>query len=151
MRLPGRFVAFAALLVGLLSVAAAQHGHPLVGTWSGYWGPNDEERNRVLLLLEYDGERIGGIINPGPNPVPITSALLDAPLDGRGRSCRMGRIEAASGAYPRTPTVTLNTELEYRIEIAAGSKIFVTSPSERSISGEWVQGDVVGDFSVTLN
>ena len=31
----------------------------------------------MLLLLEYDGERIGGIINPGPNPVPITNATLE--------------------------------------------------------------------------
>ena len=74
-----RIVFVAALLVGFPGAAVGQHGHPLVGTWSGYWGPNAEERNRVLLLLEYDGERIGGIINPGPNPVPITNASLDAP------------------------------------------------------------------------
>ena len=54
MYMPVRFATVTALLVGSLGVAIAQHGHPLVGTWSGYWGPYEEERNRVLLLLEYD-------------------------------------------------------------------------------------------------
>lgn len=129
-----RIAAVAALLVGLQGLVLAQHGHPLVGTWSGYWGTDAEERNRVLLLLEYDGENIGGIINPGRNAVPITSASLDAPtwtvvLEGSG--------EDADGN-------TVNYRIEGRIEN-------VTSPEERSLSGEWVQGDVVGEFSVTLN
>ena len=134
MHMLGRCVAVSALLVCLHGVAAAQHGHPLVGTWSGYWGPNAEERNRVLLLLEYDGERIGGIINPGPNPVPISNATLDAPT---WTVVLEGSREDADG----------NT-IVYRIE---GRIENVTSPSERSMSGEWVQGNVVGDFSVTLN
>ena len=75
---PAGTIAVTALLAGLQGLALAQHGHPLVGTWSGYWGTNAEERNRVLLLLDYDGDTIGGIINPGPNPVPITSATLEA-------------------------------------------------------------------------
>ena len=134
MHMPAGIVAVTALLVVLTGAAVAQHGHPLVGTWSGYWGPNEAERNRVLLLLEYDGERIGGIINPGPNPVPIMDATLE----------------------PSTWTVVLEgsredsdgNTVEYRIE---GRIENVTSPVERSISGEWFQGGVTGDFSVTLN
>ena len=134
MHMPSGIVAVTALLIGLPGAAVAQHGHPLVGTWSGYWGPNEAQRNRVLLLLEYDGERIGGIINPGPNPVPITNATLE----------------------PSTWTVVLEgsredsdgNTVEYRIE---GRIENVTSPVERSMSGEWSQGGVTGDFSVTLN
>ena len=131
---PAGIVAVTALLIGLHGLALAQHGHPLVGTWSGYWGPNAEERNRVLLLLEYDGDTIGGVINPGPNPVPITSASLEAStwtvvLEG-------SRVDDDG-----------NT-VEYRIE---GRIENVTSPVERSLSGDWSQGGVTGDFSVTLN
>ena len=129
-----RIAAVTALLAGLQGLALAQHGHPLVGTWSGYWGTNAEERNRVLLLLEYDGENIGGIINPGRNAVPITSASLDAP---NWTVVLEGSREDADGNM-------VNYRIEGRIEN-------VTSPAERSLSGEWVQGDVVGDFSVTLN
>lgn len=134
MRMTAGIVAITALLVGLQGLALAQHGHPLVGTWSGYWGPNAEERNRVLLLLEYDGENIGGIINPGPNPAPITSASLEA---STWTVVLVGSREDEDG----------NT-VEYRIE---GRIENVTSPDERSISGEWAQGGVAGDFSVTLN
>ena len=88
----------------------------------------------MLLLLEYDGDTIGGIINPGPNPVPITSASLEA---STWTVVLEGSREDENG----------NT-VEYRIE---GRIENVTSPVERSISGDWSQGGVTGDFSVTLN
>ena len=51
--------------LALSSLAAlAQHGHPLVGTWSGYW-QTETDRHRVLLLLEYDGEAITGTWTEG--------------------------------------------------------------------------------------
>jgi len=128
----------ATVLAAVLVVASlpvpAQHGHPLVGTWSGDWGPSPERRNRVLLLLEYDGEAVTGVINPGPDPVPLTSASLD----------------------PATWTVVLrgvrpNPEgnvVEYVIE---GKIENVTSPTQRTITGMWTQGGTQGDFRVTLN
>ena len=127
------------LVVSLLALSApartlAQHGHPLVGTWSGYWGENAEQRNRVLLLIEYDGQRLSGIINPGRSPVPITEASLD----------------------PDTWTVTLEGDrqdadgkvVHYRIE---GTIENVTSPVERAITGSWTEGTDQGEFLVTLN
>lgn len=127
------------LAVSLMTLSApartlAQHGHPLVGTWSGYWGQNAEQRNRVLLLIEYDGQRISGVINPGRSPVPITDASLD----------------------PETWTVTLEgdrqnadgTVVHYRIE---GTIENVTSPVERAITGSWTEGADRGEFLVTLN
>ena len=127
------------LVVSLLALSAparalAQHGHPLVGTWSGYWGENAEQRNRVLLLIEYDGQRLSGIINPGRSPVPITEASLD----------------------PDTWTVTLEGDrqdadgkvVHYRIE---GTIENVTSPVERAIAGSWTEGTAQGEFLVTLN
>ncbi len=127
------------LTVSLIALSApartlAQHGHPLVGTWSGYWEKNTEQHNRVLILLEYDGDKISGIINPGPSPALITRASLD----------------------PETWTVTLEGErqdtdgtvVHYLIE---GKIENVTSPDERAITGSWAEGADLGEFLVTLN
>ena len=116
------------------AVALAQHGHPLVGTWSGDWGVTAENRNRVLLLLEYDGNEVTGIINPGPNPVVLTSATLD----------------------PSTWTVSLaatgedaeGNPVAYSIE---GKIENLGSTTQRTIVGTWIEGETRGDFRVTLN
>lgn len=59
--------------------ALAQEGHPFDGTWRGTLSDASGESQRVLLILKYDGAAIGGMINPGPNSVPLDSAELDAP------------------------------------------------------------------------
>ena len=128
--------AFVASLV-LLAVhgpTLAQQGHPLVGTWSGYWEADSDQRHRILLLLDYDGQSITGVINPGPNPVPLTRATLD----------------------PDTWTVMLEGDrrdadgnvIHYVIE---GQIENLTSTTQRAIAGTWTQDDTRGNFRVTLN
>jgi hypothetical protein len=125
---------------GLLSCLAlaipllAQTGHPLKGSWSGDWGPTPDHRNRVLLLLDWDGNEITGVINPGPNPVPITSAELDVDTwtvtleaDARGRGGE-----------------TVHYVIEGKVENLG-------SWTNRTISGTWRHGNETGDFKVTLN
>ena len=56
---------------------AAQEGHPLSGTWGGDWRPAGGERTRVTLVMTWDGKTIGGLVNPGPNAVPLTSVVVD--------------------------------------------------------------------------
>jgi len=122
------------MIFGAQESVVAQQGHPLVGSWSGYWGPNAEQSHRVLLLLQYDGDEITGVINPGPNSAPLTEASLD----------------------PSTWTVILEADgrdgegnvVHYRVE---GMIENLTSPTERAIVGTWVQGAMQGDFRVTLN
>ena len=112
----------------------AQQGHPLVGTWSGYWGETPDDKHRVLLLLDYEGDEISGVINPGPNPAPLTNATLD----------------------PKTWTVRLEGSrqdddgnvIRYLI---VGRIENVTSSVERSITGTWIEGDASGDFQVVMN
>jgi hypothetical protein len=66
------------LLLALSALTAftfAQEGHPLVGTWSGDWGPTPTHRNQVTIVMNWDGKNINGIINPGPDVIPMKVAL----------------------------------------------------------------------------
>lgn len=69
------------IAAGIVSVPAvfAQEGHPFDGTWRGSMQNEAGESRRVLLIMDYDGEEIVGMINPGPNSIPIQNAELDAP------------------------------------------------------------------------
>ena len=69
----------AVMLVGMAIAlpAAAQVGHPLKGSWSGYWGPNDKDQRRILLLLDWKNRTLSGVVNPGPKAVPIEHADMN--------------------------------------------------------------------------
>jgi hypothetical protein len=55
----------------------AQEGYPLDGTWRGEWGPANEGTH-VVVVMDWDGERINGLINPGRNSIEFDRAELDA-------------------------------------------------------------------------
>lgn len=66
-----------ALWVAFTAPASAQEGHPLKGSWLGTWGPSEDHTNVVIVILEWDGESITGMINPGTDNIPIENATLD--------------------------------------------------------------------------
>jgi len=123
-------------LVACVAVALplfSQAGHPLKGSWSGDWGPSATHRNRVLLLMDWDGNELTGTINPGPNAIPIDTAELD----------------------PSTWTVTIEAMVPYRgaptLYSMEGTVENLGSWTNRTITGTWSHGDTNGDFIVTLN
>ena len=67
----------AALLAAVAIPALAQVGHPAKGSWIGYWGTSEADRNRMLLLLDWENQQIVGTINPGRNAVPVGKADID--------------------------------------------------------------------------
>ena len=67
------FALIALVCTGLL----AQEGHPMKGTWHGTWGPNDKERTSVTLVLDWDGDNVTGIMNPGLRTSKVENATLD--------------------------------------------------------------------------
>jgi hypothetical protein len=69
----------AALALGLLLAggALAQEGHPLKGSWIGEWMGNTVHGDNVLLVLDWDGKAVTGMINPGTDNIPLTKASLD--------------------------------------------------------------------------
>jgi hypothetical protein len=68
-------VACSLLWVG--GFAAAQEGHPLKGSWLGEWSGNKTHGDNILLILDWDGKAITGMINPGTDDIPLTKASLD--------------------------------------------------------------------------
>jgi hypothetical protein len=123
------------LLIALLMAAPAlaQFGHPLKGTWSGDWGPTNDNRTRVLLELHWDGKAITGLINPGPKAVTLQKVTLDPAtwgvhLEAEGKD--------ASGQSVR-----------YVID----GKLENIGVYQRFITGTWTEGAVKGTFKVVRN
>lgn len=67
----------ALLAVALVAPMIAQEGHPLRGSWIGVWQSNAQHGDDVLVVLDWDGERISGIINPGTDNMEIGQATLN--------------------------------------------------------------------------
>jgi hypothetical protein len=121
-----------ATVVACLTVAAtlsAQFGHPLTGSWSGDWGTTKDQRNRVLLDIQWDGKALRGTLNGAPltvatvNPETWTVRFEADTKDASGNAVRSvldGKLENL-GAY------------------------------QRFITGTWTQGSTKGDFKVTRN
>src|SRR5262245_49182525 len=69
--------AYAGFGVVAISPAAAQEGHPLKGSWLGTWEGNEALGNELILILDWDGKDITGMINPGTDNIPISKATLE--------------------------------------------------------------------------
>jgi hypothetical protein len=120
------FSGLAVIAVAVFFVTAqAQEGHPLKGSWIGQWEGNSTHGNSVLLVLDWDGQRISGIINPGTQNIPIGNATLDP-------DNWTVRIEASAD------------NVRYVIE----GQIENLALSHRSISGTWRNERGNGAFEV---
>jgi hypothetical protein len=122
------------LLLGLAAAPAlAQFGHPLKGSWSGDWGPTKENRTRILLEMNWDGKEISGVINPGPNAVPLQKATLDP-------SNWNVHLEAEGKTAAGQP-------VRYVID----GKLQNIGAYQRFITGTWTEGSKKGDFKIVRN
>ena len=118
----------------LATAALAQVGHPAKGSWSGYWGTSDASKKRILLVLDWRDQKITGVINPGPNQVPIDKADLNV-------DTWTLRLEAAmpTSGGGKAPFVT------------TGKLTNLGSWTTRTYSGTYTLGTETGKFTVTLN
>jgi hypothetical protein len=122
---------FCVLFILLGFAAFAQQGHPLTGTWSGDWGASPAERTAVTLVLNWDGQKVTGIINPGPDSIPLSGVYLDVAnwtvrFEGEGKD---------SSGKPA--------------HIVAEGKLEDIASYHRTIKGTWQQGSAKGDFRLT--
>lgn len=118
------------VVLALIAVSAtAQEGHPLKGSWIGEWESNEAHGESVLLVLDWDGESITGIINPGTDDIEIDGATLD-PSDWSVR------IEADAQADGETLSYVIEGHIE-DLEL----------PS-RTIVGTWRHDNGRGAFEV---
>ena len=121
------------LFVSLFAVKAAfaQEGHPLKGSWIGDWGPNPNDRNQITLVMDWDGQRVSGILNPGPGAIPIQKASLEP----KGW---LVHFEAdAKNPAGRAVHYVVDGHIEN------------LGLYNRSIVGTWSHDNVKGDFKIT--
>ena len=111
--------------------AVAQEGHPIKGSWLGTWESNDVHGEFVLVVMDWDGENITGIINPGTDNIEITSATLNP--DGWVVQIEATDEDAEGGA--------VHYEIEGRIENL--------ELPDRSIVGTWKSEHGSGDFGIS--
>jgi hypothetical protein len=71
-------VAFICVICTFANAALAQEGHPYEGTWRGTIGEGADAQP-VVMIIDYDGEQLNGMINPGRNSYRFENATHDAP------------------------------------------------------------------------
>jgi hypothetical protein len=69
-------VLLAAWLLAAAALANAQEGFPLDGTWRGEREAAGAAPSTIVMVLQWDGQKLSGVINPGPKAIPIADAQL---------------------------------------------------------------------------
>jgi hypothetical protein len=105
--------------------ANAQEGFPLKGSWIGSWGPSKTHSDDLLMVINWDGKAITGMINPGTDNIPIKSASLTPE----------GWVVKIEGAAK---------DISYSFE----GKIDDLAMHNRSISGTWKSPKETGKFKI---
>ena len=119
---------------GVALPAASQVGHPAKGSWIGYWGPNDDELNRILLVLDWENREIVGVINPGRNSVEVTRTEIDYDTWTLTFEADMPLKNGGTAQY-----------------VATGQLQNLGSWVNRRYTGTYRHGDETGTFSLALN
>ena len=125
------------VVIALAAPIAAQEGHPLTGTWYGEYEVGKQKRD-LTIIMKWDGKQTTGTMNPGPNAVPITSAMMDITP---GKPAPEGR-DSTQGIPPT-----------FKVRIEAGGQVFdgtLQNPvaGNRRITGTWSRGAERGTFQL---
>ena len=123
-------VSFLALIVSCPSLYA-QEGHPLVGSWHGDRGTNAKARTDVTLIMDYDGEKITGVVNPGFEQ----HELQNARLTPKGWLVHFEFDDKGASGKP--------------VRCIVDGKIDKLGSDQRTLTGTWVCGSVKQDFKLT--
>ena len=115
-------------LLILSALAFAQEGHPLRGTWHGNWGPTPQDRTDVTLVMDWDGDTVTGILNPGLRATPLQKAVLKA---------ETLEVHFEADVKDRSGAV---------VHAVVDAKIDDVTNARRALIGTWTQGALKGDF-----
>jgi hypothetical protein len=147
------FLAMAAVF-SVCVFAIAQEGHPLTGTWYGDFGMTAAQRNDLTVIMKWDGANTTGMVNPGPNAVPLKVAKLDVKLGTPGQrgTPAQGGNPAVPAIAPTPPVFSVHFEADAKNK-AGGMDHFVFDgklenpvAGNRTIVGTWTCGNTRGDF-----
>ena len=103
----------------------AQEGFPLKGSWIGTWGPSKQHSDDLLMILNWDGKAISGMINPGTDNISIKTATL-----------------TPEGWVVRIEAVAKNATYTFE------GKIDDLPMHNRSVSGTWKSATETGKFKM---
>jgi len=135
-----RTLVLAAAALALAVTAIAQEGHPMTGAWYGEYG-SGATRKDVTLIMQWDGSKVTGTMNPGPGATPITSVVLDI-IPGKPGTRSLNNPE---GTEPIAPV--------FNVKIQAGDltlegKMQNPVGGNRSITGTYTRGVNTGPFTI---
>ena len=116
-----RTLVLAVACVLVTALTRAQEGHPLTGTWAGDWG-SAVQRTHITMVMNWDGKAVTGLINPGPDAIPLSVVSVDW-------ATWTVRIEAKG--------------------VAAEGRLEDIGSNHRRIAGTWNQGGTKGAFTLT--
>ena len=107
----------------------AQEGHPLKGTWHGSWvAPGAKEGTNVTVVMDWDGDNVTGILNPGLRSSPLSKAALE----------------------PAGWKVHFESDMKERsggtVHVVVDAHIEEVTNIHRRLVGTWSQGNQKGDF-----
>ena len=123
---------FSCVVACLTMTAVAQEGYPLIGTWSGEWGPSAKQRNPVLIVMDWKTTTLSGVINPGyPDEAQIKVGTLDS-------TKWMLHLEAEAKDERGNP-----------VKVVIDGKLENIGSFNRTLTGTWIRGNVKGDFKLT--
>jgi len=123
-----------ALLAAAAMPVVAQVGHPAKGSWIGYWGTSEQDRNRMLLLLDWENRQIVGTINPGRNAVQVARAEIDYDTWTMTIEAEMPKDDGTKALW-----------------VAQGKLENLGSWTNRRYTGTYRHGDETGRFALVLN
>jgi hypothetical protein len=112
------------LLTTATNIATQQNTDPVTGTWSGDWGPSATDRNAVKLELKWDGKTLTGIVNPGPDAIPMENASFDP---------QTSKIHIEANYVPRSRRYVMDGTVE-----------------NGKMSGTWNHPSRTGDFQLSI-
>ena len=99
---------------------------PLSGTWIGDWGPGPQDRNQVTVELKWDGQKLAGTVNPGPNAVELQKTSFDI------------------------KTGAVHTEANTKNRRGSPIHYVIDGKVERgTMTGSWSHDNHEGDFKIT--
>ena len=123
-------VFFLALIVYCASLYA-QEGNPLVGSWHGDRGATAKSRTDITLIMDYDGTKLTGVVNPGFEQHELENARLTP----NGWLVHFEFDEKGASGKP--------------VRCIVDGKIDTLDSDQRTLTGTWVCGSVKQDFKLT--
>ena len=107
-------------------------------------------QSRIVVVMDHDGKTMSGVLNPGPNAVPLTAARLDI---------MPGKPSPGKGVPPVLPVFKIHFEAAAKdakgapVAIVAEGTMHSVALPNRWITGTWTRtsagNSVTSEFRIT--